>query len=89
MLLCNMNINLSNKFWCYCIILGEDVKFPSQYPSGCLLGHVTVSDCLSQEDYQQIYPSGESESPYVFICKDPVVLPIRFPIKGQHKICEY
>ncbi|XP_026463973.1 activating signal cointegrator 1 [Ctenocephalides felis] len=64
----------------------SDLKFPAQYPSGCLLGHVTVSECFSQEEYQKIYPNGESESPYVFICTNPEALPIKFPIKGQHKI---
>lgn len=67
----------------------ESIKFPSQYPSGCLLGYVSVSDCLPQEDYRQEYPNGESDSPYVFVCSDPQELPIRFPVKGAHKICMF
>ncbi|XP_055610120.1 activating signal cointegrator 1 [Uranotaenia lowii] len=64
----------------------EEFEFPSQYPSGCLLGCVAVQDCLPQEEYRKQYPDGESESPYVFVCTDPQELPIRFPVKGEHKI---
>ncbi|KAL0820181.1 hypothetical protein ABMA28_006106 [Loxostege sticticalis] len=64
----------------------SQLKFPSFYPTGCLLGCVTVDDCLPQEEYQKKYPDGESDSPYVFICSNPVSLRLRFPIKGQHKI---
>lgn len=31
----------------------EDVAFPSQYPTGCLLGCVDMVDCLSQEQYRE------------------------------------
>uniref|UniRef100_A0A2M4BJ76 Putative activating signal cointegrator 1 n=1 Tax=Anopheles marajoara TaxID=58244 RepID=A0A2M4BJ76_9DIPT len=64
----------------------EKLEFPSQYPAGCLLGCVSVEDCLPQEEYRKQYPDGESESPYVFICTDAQELPIRFPVKGDHKI---
>lgn len=30
-----------------------DVEFPSDYPSGCLLGCVDVTDCLSQEQFSE------------------------------------
>lgn len=30
-----------------------DVEFPSDYPSGCLLGCVDVTDCLSQEQFNE------------------------------------
>lgn len=66
-----------------------ELVFPDQYPNGVLLGHVTVSDCLSQEEYRERFADGESDSPYVFICKDNEELPIRFPISGMHKICEF
>uniref|UniRef100_A0A182JMU5 ASCH domain-containing protein n=1 Tax=Anopheles atroparvus TaxID=41427 RepID=A0A182JMU5_ANOAO len=62
------------------------LSFPSQYPAGCLLGCVTVQDCLPQEEYRKKYPAGESESPFVFVCVEPQELPIRFPVKGEHKI---
>lgn len=29
------------------------MEFPSDYPSGCLLGYVDVIDCLSQEQFQE------------------------------------
>ncbi|KAJ8718082.1 hypothetical protein PYW07_006012 [Mythimna separata] len=63
-----------------------EIKFPSFYPTGCLLGCVNVDDCLPQEEYQKKYPGGESDSPYVFICSNPTSLRLRFPIKGAHKI---
>ncbi|XP_045452499.1 activating signal cointegrator 1 [Melitaea cinxia] len=64
----------------------KQFKFPSFYPTGCLLGCVNVDDCLPQEEYSKKYPDGESDSPYVFICSNPVSLRLRFPVKGQHKI---
>lgn len=30
-----------------------DVEFPSDYPSGCLLGCVDITDCLSQEQFNE------------------------------------
>lgn len=62
------------------------LEFPSQYPSGVLLGYATLHDCLPQEEYQKVHPGGESDSPYVFVCTDPQPLTVLFPIKGQHKI---
>jgi hypothetical protein len=67
----------------------NSLKFPSQYPSGVLLGCVEVTDCLPQEEYRKVHQGGESESPFVFICNDPQELPVRFPIKGMHKICKF
>ncbi|XP_073953304.1 activating signal cointegrator 1 [Choristoneura fumiferana] len=64
----------------------KQFKFPSFYPTGCLLGCVNVDDCVNQEEYEKKYPDGESDSPYVFICSNPVSLRLRFPVKGQHKI---
>ncbi|CAG4947870.1 unnamed protein product [Colias eurytheme] len=64
----------------------KQYKFPSFYPTGCLLGCVNVDDCLPQEEYEKIYPDGEGDSPYMFICSNPISLRLRFPVKGQHKI---
>ncbi|NXP29827.1 TRIP4 protein, partial [Scytalopus superciliaris] len=74
----------------YRMLLRKDVEFPSDYPSGCLLGCVDVTDCLSQEQFQEQYPdlSQESESPFVFICTNPQEMVVKFPIKGKHKICK-
>ncbi|XP_068000288.1 activating signal cointegrator 1 isoform X2 [Melanerpes formicivorus] len=72
----------------YRVLLQEDVEFPSDYPSGCLLGCVDVDDCLSQEQFKEQYPelSQESASPFVFICTNPQEMVVKFPIKGKHKI---
>ncbi|NWW61604.1 TRIP4 protein, partial [Ifrita kowaldi] len=74
----------------YRMLLRKDVEFPSDYPSGCLLGCVDVTDCLSQEQFQEQYPdlSQESGSPFVFICTNPQEMVLKFPIKGKHKICK-
>ncbi|XP_064013217.1 activating signal cointegrator 1 isoform X2 [Pogoniulus pusillus] len=37
----------------YRVLLQQDVEFPSDYPSGCLLGCVDVADCLSQEQFNE------------------------------------
>ncbi|XP_059160008.1 activating signal cointegrator 1-like [Physella acuta] len=62
------------------------IEFPSSYPTGSLLGCVNVDDCLSQDEYREQFPNGESSSPYVFICSNPRQLIVKFPIKGKHKI---
>jgi hypothetical protein len=63
-----------------------EVMFPIDYPTSCLLGYVDVTDCLSQEQYREKFPDGESESLYVFVCQNPHSLRVKFPIKGSHKI---
>ena len=63
-------------------------NFPTQYPAGVLLGCVNVTECLPQEEYRKMYPDGESESPFVLICTEPQELSVRFPVKGEHKICK-
>ncbi|XP_033226692.1 activating signal cointegrator 1 isoform X2 [Belonocnema kinseyi] len=70
----------------YRVLKDEHIKFPENYPTGCLLGCVTVTDVLSQEEYRKMYPDGESDSPYVFICEDCYQLPIKFPMQGKYKI---
>ncbi|NWR79539.1 TRIP4 protein, partial [Centropus unirufus] len=74
----------------YRMLLRKGVEFPSDYPSGCLLGCVDVTDCLSQEQFSEQYPdlSQESDSPFVFICTNPQEMVVKFPIKGKHKICK-
>lgn len=79
----------SEKAVCIVFLGNLPASFPSQYPSSCLLGCVEVVDCLAQEQYQELYPGGESESPYVWICENPRELSMLFPIRGQHKICKY
>ncbi|XP_049667953.1 activating signal cointegrator 1 isoform X2 [Accipiter gentilis] len=72
----------------YRMLLRKDVEFPSDYPSGCLLGCVDVTDCLSLEQFNEQYPdlSQESGSPFVFICTNPQEMVVKFPIKGKPKI---
>ncbi|KAH8397807.1 hypothetical protein KR222_002247 [Zaprionus bogoriensis] len=53
-----------------------------------LLGCVHVDSCLPQEEYRELYPQGESDSPYVFVCTKPEQLPLLLPVQGEHKICE-
>ncbi|NWI10548.1 TRIP4 protein, partial [Crypturellus soui] len=74
----------------YRLLLRKDVEFPSDYPSGCLLGCVDMTDCLSQEQFNEQYPelSQESGSPFVFICTNPQELIVKFPIKGKPKVCK-
>lgn len=64
----------------------DNIQFPSHYPTSCLLGCVDLTDCLAQEEYREVYPEGESSSPYVFICSNPQELVIKFPMSGNHKL---
>ncbi|XP_037291724.2 activating signal cointegrator 1 [Rhipicephalus microplus] len=64
----------------------EELKFPEEYPTSCLLGCVNLVDCLHQDIYREQYPFGECFSPFVLICKEPHELKTKFPMKGQHKI---
>ncbi|XP_067871445.1 activating signal cointegrator 1 isoform X2 [Heterodontus francisci] len=66
---------------------GRDVEFPKDYPTGCLLGCVDVTDCVSHEQYREQFTDQECGSPFVFICTNPQELLVKFPIKGRHKIC--
>ena len=71
----------------YKVMLQDNsIKFPMNYPTSCLLGYVDVIDVLPQEEYRSKFPQGESQSPYVFICENPTEMPLKFPIKGEHKI---
>ncbi|XP_041796020.1 activating signal cointegrator 1 [Chelmon rostratus] len=69
-------------------IYKKEPRFPKDYPTGCLLGCVNVTDCLSQEQFKQQFPDTceESASPFVFICTNPQELVVKFPMKGKHKI---
>ncbi|XP_076880252.1 activating signal cointegrator 1 isoform X3 [Brachyhypopomus gauderio] len=69
-------------------IYKQDLQFPEEYPTGCLLGCVNMTDCLSQEQFREQHPgiSEESASPFVFICTNPQELLVKFPMKGKHKI---
>ncbi|KAM0726427.1 Activating signal cointegrator 1 [Formica fusca] len=77
---------ISNIQHTYNILKNKTFEFPETYPTGCLLGCVTVTDVLPQAEYRKLYPEGESDSPYVFICENSYMLPVHFPMKGKHKI---
>lgn len=70
-------------------VLDNDINFPTHYPTSSLLGCVHVDSCLPQEEYRELYPQGESDSPYVFVCTKPEQLPLLLPVQGEHKICKY
>ena len=70
------------------IIFTGNIIFPTNLPTSCLLGCVDVEDVLPQEEYREVYPEGESASPYVFVCTNPQELLVKFPMQGQHKICK-
>ncbi|XP_030622009.1 activating signal cointegrator 1 [Chanos chanos] len=69
-------------------IYKKDIQFPREYPTGCLLGCVNLTDCLSQDQFKEQFPQicEESASPFVFICSNPQELVVKFPMKGKHKI---
>ncbi|XP_041662440.1 activating signal cointegrator 1 [Cheilinus undulatus] len=69
-------------------IYPREPRFPKDYPTGCLLGCVNITDCLSQEQFSEQFPDTceESASPFVFICTNPQELLVKFPMKGRHKI---
>eukprot|EP00123_Amoebidium_parasiticum_P021418 comp6674_c0_seq1/m.2457 comp6674_c0_seq1/g.2457 ORF comp6674_c0_seq1/g.2457 comp6674_c0_seq1/m.2457 type:complete len:601 (-) comp6674_c0_seq1:395-2197(-) len=73
----------------YCELYNDpNMRFPD-YPTGCLLGCVDVVECLTREEYLAQFAGKageESQSPYVFVCEHPQTLPIKFAVKGQHKI---
>jgi len=64
----------------------KDIKCPSSYPTSCLLGYVDLVDCLSSDIYKSKFPNGESESEFVFICKNFKELITKIPMSGQHKL---
>lgn len=76
------------RLFAFCLS-ADNLPFPASYPTSCLLGSVDVADVMSQEDYRETYPQGESSSPYVFICQNPQELLIKYPMSGQHKICKF
>lgn len=66
------------------------------FPLGCLLGCVTVEDCLPQEEFrlrpdryhqQEDLPVQlECDAPYVLVCSEPHQLTVKFPVRGGHKL---
>ncbi|XP_078034387.1 activating signal cointegrator 1 [Augochlora pura] len=78
--------DISNLEHFYRLQKNDNIIFPESYPPSSLLGCVTVTDVLPQEEYRKVYPHGENDSPYVFICENFQSLQVKFPIQGKHKI---
>lgn len=55
-------------------------KFPRLYPTGVMVGCVTVDDCLPNEVYRDQYPECEIDSPYAFVCTYPITLTRPLPV---------
>ncbi|KAJ8973125.1 hypothetical protein NQ317_010220 [Molorchus minor] len=36
------------------------LTFPKEYPTSCLLGCISVDDCMDQDSYRKKYPNGEN-----------------------------
>eukprot|EP00658_Telonema_sp_P-2_P056215 TRINITY_DN44695_c0_g1_i1.p1 TRINITY_DN44695_c0_g1~~TRINITY_DN44695_c0_g1_i1.p1 ORF type:complete len:180 (+),score=51.53 TRINITY_DN44695_c0_g1_i1:107-646(+) len=70
--------------------VGEDVPFPKQYPTSCLLGCVAVTEVIPQEEYQARFPPDQRQSmgtsEHIFICSKAKKLPFALPMDGKHKI---
>lgn len=72
----------------------EHVSFPENYPTSALLGCVDLTDCLSNEQFQDLrrleigkgIPIENSVSKFLFVCKNPRKLLLPQKISGQHKI---
>ena len=79
---------MNSQFIHFCLNFTGNIEFPSNLPTSCLLGCVDIEDVLPQEEYREIYPAGESSTPYVFVCMNPQELLVKFPMQGQHKICK-
>lgn len=61
--------------------------FPKYYPTSALLGCVDLVDVVKKDDYEEYTKKNkmeaESESEYVFICKNPRKLLLPFSIAGK------
>lgn len=60
--------------------------FPTNLPTGCLVGYVDLKNVLPQEEYASIYQPCESPSPFVFICENHQELQLKFPMPGKPNI---
>jgi len=67
---------------------GRSKGYPKHYPTSVIVGCVDVVDCLSYDEYREkMRPEEqESESDYVFICKNPRRLYMPLAISGKPKI---
>lgn len=63
-------------------------KFPHHYPTGAIVGCVTIDDCLPNEVVREQHPECEVDSPYAFVCSYPIALSRPLPVTkgGGNKI---
>jgi alkylated DNA repair dioxygenase AlkB len=67
------------------------IPFPKEYPTSALLGCVDLTHCWSAEEFQtyrENHGAGgeDSQSAFVFVCRNPRVLPLPQSHSGQHKL---
>eukprot|EP00736_Rhodelphis_marinus_P002619 Rmarinus@m.22428 len=68
---------------------GTELRFPTSYPTSVLLGRVDVVDQCTNTEYRTKTPllqQEETESPFLMICENPIVLRSPIPVSGEHKI---
>lgn len=53
---------------------------PNSYPTGVIVGCVTVEECLPNETIFEQYPDCEVDSPYAFVCTYPIQLKPPVPV---------
>jgi hypothetical protein len=72
----------------YVPFLKDGELFPTDYPTSCLLGYVTVVDNLDRESYERTFaPEQQQESSeFKFICMGAKPLPFPLAMDGKHKI---
>ena len=66
--------------------LAPGQKFPTHYPTSCLLGHVTVLDVVDEATHRAERPGAPDCSPFNFVCEAPSQLPFFLAMDGKHKI---
>ena len=70
----------------------KEKKFPTNYPTSCLLGYVNVTEVIPKSEYNERIPDPAlrqelGDSGYVFMCeKGARMLPFSLPMEGKHKI---
>lgn len=80
------SISRSDVAWCR----AQRIKLPSTYPLGCIVGSVEVYDCVHADDFTRAHAKliGRDQAkfafgPYLFLLRDPVLLPTPIPARGR------
>uniref|UniRef100_A0A8C5K2D2 Thyroid hormone receptor interactor 4 n=1 Tax=Jaculus jaculus TaxID=51337 RepID=A0A8C5K2D2_JACJA len=73
----------------YCLLRGKGNTKINPFPIGCSWSGDFYQQCKPDSNtYEFPDISQESDSPFVFICKNPQEMVVKFPIKGNPKICK-